>query len=67
MQQTCQMVNCYTIDGKFKNTPVLKTPTGIAIDNDSNVYVASYDYNCVIVLSSDEKNFKKVLSSKDGL
>lgn len=65
------VVNCYTLKGnhmwKFQNTNVLLRPTGIALDNNSNVYVASYYCNSVIVLSSDGRKFKKLLSLKDGL
>ncbi|CAC5403663.1 unnamed protein product [Mytilus coruscus] len=65
------IVSCYTLEGhklwQFKNTSVMLGPTGIAVDSNSNVYVASYSYNCVIVLSSDGQKFKKILSSKDGL
>ncbi|CAG2218071.1 unnamed protein product [Mytilus edulis] len=62
-------VSCYTLEGKklwqFKNESVLKFPRGIAVDNNSNVYVAAY--KCVICLSSDGKKFEKKLSAKEGL
>ncbi|CAG2251627.1 TRIM2_3 [Mytilus edulis] len=64
-------VDCYTLEGKhlwqFHNRSVLMNPTGIAVDNNSNIYVACYCTNSVLVLSSDGKKFKKVLSSRNGL
>lgn len=65
------IVSCYTIHGMklwdFKISCVLSNPTGISVDNNSNVYVASYSENCVIILSPDRRKFKTVLTSKDGL
>lgn len=47
------IASCYTIHGMtlwdFKNSSVLSSPTGTAVDNNSNVYVASFSKNCVIV------------------
>lgn len=65
-------VNCYTfmLEGKllwqFYNIFKLQ-PTGIAVDNNSNVYVASCYYNSVFVLSPDGKKFKNILIHEDGL
>ncbi|VDI51662.1 Hypothetical predicted protein [Mytilus galloprovincialis] len=64
-------VNCYTLEGnhlwKFHNTSAIFQPTGIAVDYNSNVYVASYAFCSVIVVSSDGKQFKKIISIKNGL
>ncbi|CAC5397665.1 TRIM2_3 [Mytilus coruscus] len=61
-------VSCYTFEGKelwhFKNEFAFRYPTGIAVDNNSNVYVAAY--KCVICLSPDGKKFKKFEASKNG-
>ncbi|CAC5403666.1 TRIM2_3 [Mytilus coruscus] len=61
-------VSCYTFEGRklwqFQNKFVLKGPTGIAIDNNCNIYVAAY--KCVLCLSSGGKKFKKFEASKDG-
>ncbi|CAG2217401.1 TRIM2_3 [Mytilus edulis] len=55
-------VHCYTLEGKhlwqFEDF-VLLQPTGIAVDNNSNVYIASFYHHTIIVLSSDGKKFKK--------
>ncbi|XP_063417726.1 uncharacterized protein LOC134700302 [Mytilus trossulus] len=63
-------VNCYTLEGKhlweFEDFVLVK-PTGIAVDNNSNVYIASFCYHSIIVLSSDGKKFKNILTRKDGL
>lgn len=50
--------------GSSKNESILKRPTGIAVDNNSNVYVGAY--KCVICLSTDGKKFKKLEASRDG-
>ncbi|CAC5403668.1 unnamed protein product [Mytilus coruscus] len=62
------VVNCYTLDGKqlwqAKDIPFLKYPTGITLDKNSYIYVAAY--RCVIVLSSNGKESKTIMASKDG-
>ncbi|VDI45806.1 Hypothetical predicted protein [Mytilus galloprovincialis] len=61
-------VSCYTLQGtnlwQFKNESILKCPIGIAVDNNSKVYIAAY--KCVICLSFDGKNDKTFAASKDG-
>ncbi|XP_071121527.1 uncharacterized protein MAL8P1.12-like [Mytilus edulis] len=52
-------VTCYNLHGKllwtFNNESVLKSPHGIDVDNDGNVFVAGYNSNNVVVISSDGK------------
>lgn len=64
-------VVCCDMDGKsiwtFKNVDILKSPHGISLDNSGNVYVACSSSNSVMVLSSDGKNNKQILSQDDGL
>ena len=47
-------VTCYKINGEklweFRDKSVLRTPVGVAVDNNCNIYVTSYYYNKVIVL-----------------
>jgi DNA-binding beta-propeller fold protein YncE len=47
---------CYTLTGQwiwtFKNENILRKPVGIALDKNRNVYVAGYETNNVVVLSS---------------
>lgn len=54
-------VYCYTLKGKmlwqFQDGAVLVEPVGITKDNNSNVYVASNTYRCVIVLKKLNKFF----------
>lgn len=61
-------VSCYTLEGRklwqFQNKFVLIGPTGIAIDNNCNAYIAAY--KCVLCLSSCGKKFKKFEASQDG-
>ena len=64
-------VTCYTINGeklwKFNDTSVLREPTGVAVDNNCNIYVTSYYYNKVIVLSPDGKQWRQLLDQNDGM
>jgi outer membrane protein assembly factor BamB len=52
-------VTCYTINGEklweFNDASVLRQPIGVAVDNNCNIYVTSFYYNKVIVLSPDGK------------
>jgi DNA-binding beta-propeller fold protein YncE len=43
------------------------TTKGIALDKNSNVFVAGMETNNVVVLSSDGKNCRQILSKSDGL
>jgi hypothetical protein len=64
-------VTCYTITGEklwdFKDESVLGTLLGVAVDNNCNIYVTSYYYNKVIVLSPDGKQWRQLLDENDGM
>ena len=64
-------VTCYTINGEklweFKDESVLGEPLGVAVDNNCNIYVTSYYYNKVIVLSPDGKQWRQLLDQNDGM
>ena len=64
-------VTCYTIKGdklwEFKDVPMLNVPRGITVDNKSKVYVTSFPSNNVVVLESDGKEGRQLLSSDDKL
>jgi hypothetical protein len=64
-------VKCYAINGEnlweFKDESVLMTPVGLAVDNNCNIYVASFGNNKVIVLSQDGKKWRPLLDQNDGL
>jgi DNA-binding beta-propeller fold protein YncE len=64
-------VTCYTINGEklweFRDESVLRTPIAVAVDNNCNIYVTSYNYNKVIVLSPDGKQWRQLLDQNDGM
>ena len=64
-------VTCYAINGEklweFKDESVLREPVGVAVDNNCNIYVTSYYYNKVIVVSPDGKQWRQLLDQNDGL
>ncbi|CAG2231471.1 unnamed protein product [Mytilus edulis] len=51
----------------FHNESVLKTPYGIDVDNDGNVFVVGHRSNNVVVISSDGKRHREILTVSDGL
>ncbi|CAC5384142.1 unnamed protein product [Mytilus coruscus] len=51
----------------FKNELVLNEPEGIAVDNNGNVYVVGISSSNVIIISSDGKHHKQILTKNDGL
>lgn len=64
-------ITCFDHNGtkqwKFTKPKELKQPRGITIDSNSNLYVAGYQSNNVIILSSDGQLHKEILTSQDGL
>jgi hypothetical protein len=64
-------IYCFTLTGKniwtFKNDKILRKPAGIALDQNSNVFVAGNGTNNVVVLSPDGKNCRQILTKHDGL
>ena len=64
-------VTCYAINGEklweFRDKSVLRQPLCVAVDNNCNIYVTSYYYKKVIVLSPDGKQWKQLLDQNDEL
>lgn len=66
-------VTCYDLRGtcivqwSFKNESVLKIPSGIAVDNEGNVYAIGKTFKNVIVLAANGQEYKKILYARDGL
>ena len=64
-------VTCYTINREklweFRDKSVLGKPIGVAVDNNCSIYVTSVNYNKVIVLSSDGKQWRQLLDQNDGM
>ncbi|CAC5388364.1 unnamed protein product [Mytilus coruscus] len=56
-----------TVRWKFKNESILRGPSGISVDNDSNVYVVGELSNNVVVLSADGQQYKEIATAIDGL
>ncbi|XP_063416239.1 uncharacterized protein LOC134697882 [Mytilus trossulus] len=55
------------IQWTFQNRKIITYPLGVTADTDGNVYVAcNYSHN-VVVISSDGKQQKQLLSSVDGI
>lgn len=52
---------------EFQDTQKLQYPQCISVDNNGNVYVVSVDINSVVVISSDGKHCRQILSASDGL
>ncbi|XP_071171060.1 protein wech-like [Mytilus edulis] len=63
-------VTCCSLAGQkmweYKDQ-LIRNPRGIAVDKDSNVYIASSGNNSIIVLSSDGKQARKLLGRADGI
>ncbi|XP_052101512.1 uncharacterized protein LOC127735387 [Mytilus californianus] len=63
-------VTCCSLAGEkmweYKDQSV-RSPQGISVDKDSNVYIASTGNNNIIVLSSDRKQARKLLGKDDGI
>ncbi|XP_063420761.1 uncharacterized protein LOC134705978 [Mytilus trossulus] len=64
---TTNTVTCYTITGQkvweYKDDSILKMIRGVAIDNYSNVYVASHADNSVVVISPDGQHARRLLEN----
>ncbi|VDI46797.1 Hypothetical predicted protein [Mytilus galloprovincialis] len=63
-------VTCCSLTGEkmweYKDQ-LVRSPRGISIDKDSNVYIASSGNDSIIVLSSDGKHARKLLGKEDGI
>lgn len=64
-------VKCCDIEGRvawtFKDTNILRTPFGIAVDNNGDIYVIGGDSCNVVVIEPTGQHCRELLSSKDGL
>ena len=64
-------VTCYTKKGEqlweYKDASVLNDPQDVTVDNNSNVYVASYICNSVVVLEPGGRPGRQLISSDDEL
>ncbi|XP_071176395.1 uncharacterized protein [Mytilus edulis] len=64
-------VTCYTVTGQkvweYKDESILKYINGVAVDNDSNVYVVSIGNNSIVVLSPDGKQARRLLAEENGI
>ncbi|XP_063435945.1 uncharacterized protein LOC134716863 [Mytilus trossulus] len=63
-------VTCCSLAGEkmweYKDQ-LVRSPRGISVDKDSNVYIASSGNNSIIVLSSDGKKARKLLGNDNGI
>ena len=64
-------VTCCDLHGttqwEFKNEGVLRSPLGVFVDNDGNVFVVGYNSDNVVVISPDGQRHRQLLSYTDGL
>ncbi|CAC5373379.1 unnamed protein product [Mytilus coruscus] len=64
-------VTCYTITGQkvweYKDGSILIGIYGITVDNDSNVYVASFVNNSIVVVSPDGQHARRLLGNENGI
>jgi hypothetical protein len=64
-------ISCHTINGdklwEFQDVAIIRSPHGVAVDRDLNVYVASVDNGSVVVISPDGKGCRTVLGKSDGI
>ena len=64
-------VTCYTKKGEqlweYKDASVLNDPPDVTVDSNSNVFVASYTCNSVVVLEPGGRQVRQLISSDDGL
>ena len=68
---TIQKVTCGDMNGKvqweFYDETVLVKPSVITTDNNNNIYVIGGGSDNVVVQSPDGKNYKVLLSGRDGV
>ncbi|CAG2206650.1 unnamed protein product [Mytilus edulis] len=64
-------VTCYTVTGhkvwEYTDESILKSVHGVAVDNDSNVYVVSNENDSIVVLSPDGKHARRLLTNENGI
>jgi hypothetical protein len=65
---TTNTVSCHKINGdklwEFQDVAIIRSPHGVAVDRDLNVYVASLGNNSVVVLSPDGKRCRTVFGEQ---
>lgn len=63
-------VVCYDFNGQVQwiySDSLLRKPCGITLDSYSNIYVAGFDSNNIVVISPGGKQAKELIGSSDGL
>ena len=69
--QILQPIHCHKINGdklwEFKDVAIIRSPCGVAVDKDLNVYLASFNDNRVVVISPDGKRSRTVLGKSEGI
>jgi DNA-binding beta-propeller fold protein YncE len=68
---TTNTLSCHKINGdklwEFKDVAIIRSPGGVAVDKDLNVYLASFDDNSVVVISPDGKRSRTLLGKSEGI
>jgi DNA-binding beta-propeller fold protein YncE len=69
--RTANTVSCHKINGdklwEFQDVAIIRSPRGVVVDRDLNVYVASESNDSVVVISPDGKRCRTVLGESDGI
>ncbi|XP_071168981.1 E3 ubiquitin-protein ligase TRIM71-like [Mytilus edulis] len=63
-------VTCCSLTGEkiWENKEqLIRSPRGISVDKDSNVYITSFGNKSIVVLSPDGKQARKLLGKDDGI
>lgn len=63
-------VVCYDYNGQVKwkyTDSMLRKPYGITLDSNSNIYVAGFYSNNIVVISKDGKQTKELIGASDGI
>jgi len=64
-------VTCYTTKGEtlweYTDASMLNQPPGVTVDNNSNVYVSSFNDSTVVVVEQDGRQGRHLISRNDGL
>ncbi|XP_063411405.1 uncharacterized protein LOC134694330 [Mytilus trossulus] len=63
-------VVCYDFNGQVQwiySDSLFRKPCGITLDSNSNIYVAGFDSNNIVVISPDGKQAKQLIGASDGL
>ncbi|XP_071149737.1 uncharacterized protein [Mytilus edulis] len=63
-------VVCYDFNGQVQwkySDSMLRKPYGITLDSYSNVYVAGFESNNIVVISKDGRQAKELIGASDGI